>query len=242
MDETVFIEKLQLFGLTRQEAVIYFCLYQNGDLTGYEAAKKTGISRSNVYSALSGLVDKGAAYVIEGASSKYVAVDIQELCDNKVHEMFLAKEFLVKNMPQITAYCDGYITIEGHQHILDKIHHMILQADQRIYISAAGFQMQYMKADILDALQRGIKVVVLTDEEKLEQELAGIILYQKEIEEAARYQIRIIVDSLYVLTGDMPNDGSDTCLYSGQTNFVNVFKEALRNEIQLIQLKRETFI
>lgn len=102
--------------------------------------------------------------------------------------------------------------------------------------------MQYMKADILDALQRGIKVVVLTDEEKLEQELAGIILYQKEIEEAARYQIRIIVDSLYVLTGDMPNDGGDTCLYSGQINFVNVFKEALRNEIQLIQLKKETFI
>ena len=49
MDEMSFIEKLMVFGLTRQEASIYLCLYRNGILTGYEAAKLTGISRSNVY-------------------------------------------------------------------------------------------------------------------------------------------------------------------------------------------------
>ena len=47
-------------------------IYQNGELTGYEVAKLTGISRSNVYGALSALADKGAAYLMEGNSSKYV--------------------------------------------------------------------------------------------------------------------------------------------------------------------------
>ena len=60
MDEMSFIEKLMVFGLTRQEASIYLCLYRNGILTGYEAAKLTGISRSNVYNALAGLAEKGA--------------------------------------------------------------------------------------------------------------------------------------------------------------------------------------
>ena len=33
------VEKLMLFGLTRQEATIYVSLYQNGAMNGYEAAK-----------------------------------------------------------------------------------------------------------------------------------------------------------------------------------------------------------
>ena len=58
MDDMAFVEKLMAFGLTRQEASIYLCLYRNGTLTGYEAAKLTGISRSNVYNALAGLAER----------------------------------------------------------------------------------------------------------------------------------------------------------------------------------------
>ncbi|MDE7013559.1 MAG: TrmB family transcriptional regulator, partial [Kineothrix sp.] len=49
MDETLLMEKLMGFGLTRQEAAIYLCLYGKDGLTGYEVSKQTGISRSNVY-------------------------------------------------------------------------------------------------------------------------------------------------------------------------------------------------
>ena len=59
MDANYLIESLMCFGLTRQEATVYLCLSQNGGMTGYEAAKQTGISRSNAYGALAGLVEKG---------------------------------------------------------------------------------------------------------------------------------------------------------------------------------------
>ncbi len=55
----VLTEKLVQFGLTRQEATIYMCLLRSKDLSGYEVSKLTGISRSNVYSALAALVDEG---------------------------------------------------------------------------------------------------------------------------------------------------------------------------------------
>ena len=42
MEEAAIIEQLILFGLSRQEAVIYLCLLQNEELTGYEVAKLTG--------------------------------------------------------------------------------------------------------------------------------------------------------------------------------------------------------
>ena len=59
----VLTEKLVQFGLTRQEATIYMCLLRSKDLSGYEVSKLTGISRSNVYSALAALVDEGAASI-----------------------------------------------------------------------------------------------------------------------------------------------------------------------------------
>ena len=55
---------LMNFGLTRQEANLYVLLVLEGELNGYEAAKKSGISRSNTYNALAGLVEKGAAYML----------------------------------------------------------------------------------------------------------------------------------------------------------------------------------
>ena len=61
MEEAAIIEQLILFGLSRQEAAIYLCLLQNEELTGYEVAKLTGISRSNVYNGLASLVEHGAA-------------------------------------------------------------------------------------------------------------------------------------------------------------------------------------
>lgn len=51
-------EYLMEFGLTRQEATIYLNLMERGMQTGYEVSKQTGISRSNVYRALAGLVEK----------------------------------------------------------------------------------------------------------------------------------------------------------------------------------------
>ena len=105
MEEAAIIEQLILFGLSRQEAVIYLCLLQNEELTGYEVAKLTGISRSNVYNGLASLVEHGAAYVIEGTSSKYLAVALSEFCDNRIRYLRKAKERLVtdgprKNLPE----------------------------------------------------------------------------------------------------------------------------------------------
>lgn len=79
------IEGLTNFNLTKQEATLYVLLLKSGQMTGYEAAKQTGISRSNTYTALAGLVDKGAAYVLEeGKVTRYTPVPAAEFCSNKI--------------------------------------------------------------------------------------------------------------------------------------------------------------
>lgn len=232
MDEIGILEKLIAFGMTRQEAVIYICLYKNGELTGYEVSKQTGISRSNVYGGLSELVEIGAAYLIEGSPSKYVAVPVEEFCDNNIRSLMKQKEFLIKNMPEMAAPSEGYITIEGAVNIRNKIIAMLKGAQQRIYLSAPEAFVEGIREELMEVEARKIKLVLITDKDI---GMADAIQYLTDKKEN---QIRLIIDSVYVLTGDIEGERTDTCLYSGQKNFVNVFKEALRNEIRLIELTK----
>lgn len=232
MEDGILLEKLIGFGLTRQEAVLYLCLYQNGEMTGYEASKLTGISRSNVYNSLTGLVEKGAAYKREEAAAKYVAVDVDDFCKNRIRRMEEDREYLTSHVLRPETESEGYLTIAGARHIRDKAVNMLAQAQSRIYLLAPASFIEGLRQELEALAGQGKKVVVLTDGVP---KLDGIIFYRKENIEN---QLRLIVDSSYVLTGEAGGAPTDTCLYTGQKNFVSVFKDALRNEIKLIELTR----
>ena len=51
--------------------------------------------------------------------------------------------------------------------------------------------------------------------------------------------IGIIADSRYVITGEYGEGSMNTCLYSGQKNFVELYKRMLANEIELLAIKEE---
>ena len=50
-------------------------------------------------------------------------------------------------------------------------------------------------------------------------------------------QVAIITDSKYVLSGELGKGRESTCVYSGQANFVQVFKDSMKNEIRLLELE-----
>lgn len=224
------IDMLTCFGLTRQEAAIYTSLYREGALTGYEAAKSTGASRSNAYTALAGLVDKGAAYSMEDGATRYTAVPIDEFCGNKLSRLSALAKALVAAMPGEAAPQEGYITIRGREHIFDKLCNMICGAGQRIYISAARAILEYAAGSLAGAIRRNLKVVVITNPPFA---LDGAQIYHGH---KSPGQLRLIVDSRAALTGDAL-DESSSCLYSTKQNLVDLVKEALRNEIDLINSK-----
>lgn len=226
------VEGLMNFGLTRQEANVYLLLFSEGHLNGYEVSKLSGISRSNAYNALAGLVEKGAAYVIEGNSVSYTPVDINEFCDNKIRLLQKNKNELINNMPKKRVESDGYITIKGEKHILDKMKNMILEANERIYLSMSHKWLKEVINELNIIKNKGIKIVIIT-EESFFLENAKVFYTEKKTE-----QIRMIVDSKHVLTGSILDPNYSTCLYSSNNNLVEVFKEALKNEIVLIEINK----
>ena len=196
------VERLMHFNLTRQEATLYLLLVKAGRLTGYEAAKQTGISRSNTYTALAGLVEKGAAYIMEeGKVTRYTPVAPEEFCNNKIRRLAEMRDALIKELPGVKNEAEGYITIKGNAEIISKLQNTVLNAKARIYVSANAAVMDYNTVK-----QTG--------------------------------QIRLIADSQTVLTGDLDEGANSTCLYSCKRNLVDLFKDALKNEIKLIELQK----
>lgn len=224
-------QKIMNFGLTRQEALIYQYLVISGESTGYEVAKGVGISRSNAYSSLASLVEKGAAYLQSGSTNKYLAVEVSEFCGNKIRTLENDKKNLEDNL-KVKEEAEGYVTIFGYKNIQDKIANMLDSVEQRVYISIANEKLHLFKGYFIKLIEEKKKVVIITD---IPPNMTNCSIYLSD--SLMENQIRLIVDSKHVLTGDFGESKDDTCLYSGQKNFVNLFKDAMRNEIELINLR-----
>ena len=156
------VERLMEFGLTRHEASLYILLTLEGSLNGYEAAKQSGISRSNAYNALAGLVDKGAAYIQEEDTVRYTPVAIEEFCSNKIRHLEQKKTELIAELPSKRKNEGGYLTIKGEEHICDKIIDMLLCAEERAYISVYNERLEMFREYLEKMVSEGKKVVIIT--------------------------------------------------------------------------------
>src|SRR3989344_1186699 len=69
-------EILKKFGLTENEAEVYLLLIKSGNMTASEITDKTQIHRTNVYSILERLQEKGVvSFAIHGKRKQYEAID-----------------------------------------------------------------------------------------------------------------------------------------------------------------------
>jgi HTH-type transcriptional regulator, sugar sensing transcriptional regulator len=228
------IESLMKTGLTKNESEIYVVLCREGELTGYEAAKLSGISRANTYQVLSGLVEKGGAYVMEGTVPKYIAVPVEEYCSNFMNHIKEVVEVIKYECPKLNESTEGYITVSGLQNIIDKIRTIIEDAKERVYVSISESEMEYFKEPLERAVKRGLKVVAIIPGDI---DLKGVITHR--ISKSSG-QIRLIADSTYVLTGTITGNIDDICLYSKNKPLVELLKDSLKNEIRLSELEGRT--
>lgn len=223
------LEALMQAGFTKHESMLYVTLCREGELTGYEASKLTGIPRSNAYLGLAGLSDKGGAYKIDGETAKYAAVNTTELVQNLRRKFSKVVKVIEEEIPQGNNSKYNFATINGNEQILNKMKNLIIQAKKRVYISISREQLDYVIDELKEAKSRGLKVVIITSEDA---EFEGMICYR------ARKQygsVRLITDSANVLTGQL-NDLNPTGLYSRNPNLVDLIKDSLTNEIKLILL------
>jgi sugar-specific transcriptional regulator TrmB len=117
------------FGFTPTESLVYEVLLTSGPGTGYAIARAAGLARANAYSALEGLVAKGAARVEGGRPRRYRPEPPAGLIARIAHSHSLALDRLSSDLETIAVpSTPTVVEIESGRAVLQLIMHDVARA------------------------------------------------------------------------------------------------------------------
>ena len=128
---------LTRFGFTPTEGLVYEVLLTSGPGTGYAIARAAGLARANAYSALEGLVAKGAARVDPGRPRRYRPETPAVLIARIAHNHGLALDRLSADLEQISVPdTPTVVEVESGRAVLQLISHAVARASQSVALLA----------------------------------------------------------------------------------------------------------
>jgi len=145
------------FGFTPTESRIYQVLLERGPGTGYSVAQAAGLARANTYSALEGLVTKGAA-LIEGNKPKRFRAEapsalVIRLTNTQGHELERLREALAGfgSSPTPTI-----IEIDSPRGALQIISHEVARARESVRLIAPADAYPILAPSLRRAVSAGV--------------------------------------------------------------------------------------
>ena len=125
------------FGFTPTESLVYEVLVRSGPGTGYAVARAAGLARANAYSALEGLVQKGAARVEEGRPKRYRPEPPSTLIARIMDRQGRALETLSSVLDAISVPpSPTLVELGSARGVLQLVSHEIARAERRVRLVA----------------------------------------------------------------------------------------------------------
>jgi HTH-type transcriptional regulator, sugar sensing transcriptional regulator len=125
------------FGFTPTESLVYEVLLTGGPGTGYAIARSAGLARANAYSALEGLVSKGAARVDPGRPKRYRPESPTALIARISTDHGMAMERLSSDLDQVSVpSTPTLVEIESGRAVLQLITHDVARATVAVSLLA----------------------------------------------------------------------------------------------------------
>jgi sugar-specific transcriptional regulator TrmB len=126
---------LTRFGFTPTESLVYEVLLTGGPGTGYAIARTAGLARANAYSALEGLVSKGAARVDAGRPKRYQPEAPAGLIARISNNHGLALERLSRELEEIAVpSTPTVVEIESSRAVLQLIARDVARASRSVLL------------------------------------------------------------------------------------------------------------
>lgn len=127
------------FGFTPTESLVYEVLLTGGPGTGYGIARAAGLARANAYSALEGLVQKGAARAEGGRPRRYRPEPPTALVARIANQHGQALEELGSNLETIAVPgSPTLVEIDSPRGALQLIGHDVARAREALVLLAPG--------------------------------------------------------------------------------------------------------
>lgn len=249
MNKNDIILCLEKLNFSKLESQIYLELLDHGKMSAYQLGKKIEIARTSIYNALEHMMNKGMIEIIDGETAKYIAKEPEVLL-KKLKEDFeenatTAQDYL--NRFASTSYDEEYANIKGIENIVYKVKQIIHLAKEEIYINL-DFDLKYILDDILEASNRGIKVIIFSFYDvtipNCEGQNSNIVVYSHKKEYEKDYipgRLIVVVDNTMVIIAD--NNKERNVWHAIVTNnglMIKIASEHIHNDIYLLKL-RESF-
>jgi sugar-specific transcriptional regulator TrmB len=159
-----------------------------------------------------------------------MAVPAEDFCRSKKRQFNELLDWIEQNMPLHKQSAEPFVTITGRDNILNQVRNLINQAKLRVYAALDSELTDELLNELTAAVERDLKVVLITENRP---DINGLIYYQGQRKPG---QIRLITDSEQVMTGELSADSEPMCLFSKNQALVTLFKEAMMNEMALLEL------
>jgi HTH-type transcriptional regulator, sugar sensing transcriptional regulator len=149
------------FGFTPTESLVYEVLLTGGPGTGYAIARSAGLARANAYSALEGLVAKGAARVEGGRPKRYSPETPAALIARISTDHGLAMERLSSDLDAVTVPATTtLVEVESGRAVLQLISHDVTRAKASVALLAPADAFPLLAPALRRPFAAGIPLVL----------------------------------------------------------------------------------
>jgi len=236
------VKQFMIFGFSRIEAETYLSILKNPNATGYQLANILSTSKATIYSALSGLYQRGAVQLIEGDSKKYLAKDPGILLGELKSIYMDTADTLASELKDvfIQQETSKYINVEGYTNTIHKTKELILSATDEIYMSC-NIDFHLFKEELDAARKRGVRVIIFTfkknDFSDMSVELYQSNKFTSDDGGAINYILVVDMDIALIANGD--NQVSFLGTYSKNPFFVGTMASYIHFDIDIYLLEKE---
>lgn len=232
------IEHLKRIGLTELEAKCYLSLIEHGEQTGYEVAKNISSSRSNVYSSLSSLSKKGACQVIEGKSTTYVAVAIEELISKLQLEFKQSATILNEEIKRAKQKEYHFYNTQGLEAIKSVVNRNIAHSKNDIIVDIDTDALSYFLPALEEADKSGIKVTIITLS-PIETTIENVIIDMPSAPSSETTSFSMLFDQEKVLIGSLDKNLVPSAVETKHPALIHEVKLAIRHDMIMEKLKAD---
>ncbi len=237
------IEHLMYTGLSEYEARIYVALLRRSPATAYETAKNAGVPTSKVYEIMARLEEKSIVNRVgEGKTVKYAPLNPGEFVETRRTMMQATLDLLKSELPSMRTEPEvSYIwNITSYMDLLERTRALITSASKTILLSIWPEEAQELRADLDEAIQRGVRVASVHFGLVRGSSLPGQV-YVHPIQDTIYTEkggrgLCIVADTFSALMGTITATGGASGAYSTSTGFVTLAEDYIKHDIYVMKM------
>ena len=159
------ISQLQILNFTQYESRAYLSLLEQGNITGYELAKNSGIPASKIYAVLNKLMEKEVIIAVDSEPVKYTPLPPNEVLSRLKGDYLDTVNSLDSKLEDIynkQKLSNNYIwNISGREAILRRVCEFIAEANKQIFLSVWDEEVEEIKEALITADKKSVKVSIV---------------------------------------------------------------------------------